>query len=190
MVCLEVLSAMAHDFRFQVIPIAEAVQQTVHPRLDDTLNDSADDKPVVLVVDDEPLIADSLAAILGTAGFSVLKAYNGTSALELAMASTPQLLLTDVAMPGMNGIDLAMAVADALPETKVLLFSAHASSLDLAEARGAGFDFPLMAKPMHPREMLRQVSACLYGEPGVSRIRNADAQRNTIPLFWQSAQAS
>jgi DNA-binding response OmpR family regulator len=168
---------MGHDFRFQVIPISEAVEQTVHME--------AEDKPVVLVVDDEPLIADSLAAILDTAGYAVLKAYDGSSAMDVAIASPPHLLLTDVAMPGMNGIDLAMAVADALPETRVLLFSAHASSLDLTEARSAGFDFSLMAKPMHPRDMLKRVSACLYSEPESSRSRNANAQNN-LPFFWQS----
>jgi CheY-like chemotaxis protein len=168
---------MAHDFRFQVIPISEAVEQTVHQE--------PDAKPVVLVVDDEPLIVDSLAAILGTAGYSVLKAYNGASALDVAIASPPHLLLTDVAMPGMNGIDLAIAIAGALPETKVLLFSAHASALDLTEARSAGFDFSLIAKPMHPRDMLKRVSACLYGEPESSRSRNPDS-RSHQPFFWQS----
>jgi DNA-binding response OmpR family regulator len=173
---------MGYDFTFQVIPISEAVDATAPM--------DQDHKPVVLIVDDEPLIADSLAVILSNAGFCVLRAYNGAAALDLAIASAPHLLLTDVAMPGMNGVDLAMAVSDALPETKVLLFSAHASSLDLTEARGAGFDFPLLAKPMHPREMLKQISACLYGDSGSSRIRNADPRQSSIPLFWQPSPAS
>jgi CheY-like chemotaxis protein len=167
---------MDHTFSFEVIPLSEAVEQAHHP--------VEDDRPVVLVVDDEPLIVDSMAAILASVGYSVLKAYNASAALELAIARTPRLIVTDVAMPGMNGIDLAMAVSEALPETKVLLFSAHASSLDLTESRHAGFDFPLLAKPMHPREMLRQVSACLYGDTGRFRVRHANA-RNSQQFFWQ-----
>src|SRR6202034_1179640 len=105
---------MGHDFKFQVVPLAEAAKE---PEI------SGDDgeAPVVLVVDDEPLIVTGLAATITHSGLTVLQAYNGADALEIALETPPQLLLTDVAMPGMNGIDLAMAVASAMPECKVLL---------------------------------------------------------------------
>ncbi len=154
---------MGHDFRFEVIPLSEAVQETeLEP---------ADEAPVVLVVDDEPLIADTLAAILRYSGLCVLKAYNGATALELAMEHLPDLLLTDVAMPGLNGIDLAIAVVEALPACRILLFSAHASLLDLRRSKAAGFDFSLLPKPLHPRDMLRHVSEAIYGPPRVKTQR-------------------
>ena len=168
---------MGHDFKFEVVPIAEAVESE-NPRENET--------PVVLVVDDEPLIVDTLGAILTTKGFKVLKAYNGSAALEVALERPPHLLLTDVAMPGMNGIDLAMAVSGAMPECRVLLFSAHASTLDLAKARAAGFDFPLMAKPLHPVEMLKRVAESLRGAAR-NRVQRIEEPH---PALWSMTEAN
>ncbi len=169
---------MGHEFHFEVIPVAEAMEQG-------QVAEQEEELPVVMVVDDEPLIADSLAAILGTAGLHVLKAYDGSSALELAIAQPPQLLVTDVAMPGMNGIDLAMAIAEAIPSCRVLLFSAHASSLDLGGARSAGFDFPLLSKPIHPREMLRRVNDSLQGQPARRRHPRRTLPEPARPHLWE-----
>ena len=169
---------MGHDFNFEVVPLAEAVAEPEVP--------CDNEKPVVLVVDDEPIIVDSLAAILAKKGFEVLKAYNGAEALEVALERPPHLLLTDVAMPGMNGIELAMAVAGAMPECRVLLFSAHASMSDLARARAAGFDFPLMAKPLHPLEMLKRVADSLRGAPR-NRVQHVEEPH---PALWSMTQAT
>jgi CheY-like chemotaxis protein len=114
-------------------------------------------RPVILVVDDEAMVADTLAAVLSQAGFAALTAYDGKAALELAITVPPELLISDIAMPKMNGIDLAMAVVDAQPECKVLLFSGNATDADLASARAAGYNLPLLTKPVHPEEMLKQV---------------------------------
>lgn len=169
---------MGHDFKFEVVPLAEAVAE---PEIS-----HHNQKPVVLVVDDEQLIVDSLAAILTTKGFEVLKAYNGSAALEVALERPLDLLLTDVAMPGMNGIELAMAVSVAMPECRVLLFSAHASALDLAKARAAGFDFPLMAKPLHPVEMLKRVSESLLRAPR-NRVQRREEPHTAM---WSMTQAT
>ena len=147
---------MSHEFNFEVIPISEAIKADLLKVPEEDL-----ERPVVLIVDDEPLIVESLAAILARSGFRVLKAYNGHAALQVAQRSAPELLITDVAMPGMDGIELAMKMVIANPDCKVLLFSAHASSLDLTPARRAGYDFPLLAKPVHPKQMLARVMECL-----------------------------
>jgi DNA-binding response OmpR family regulator len=169
---------MGHDFNFEVVPLTEEV---VNP------GSTEEETPVVLVVDDEPLIVDSLGAILASSGLAVLKAYDGSSALEVALATPPHLLLTDVAMPGMNGIELAMAVAEAMPSCRILLFSAHASTLDLHKPRLAGYDFPLLAKPMHPREMLKQVHARLRMKPAKVRPQHGFAENSRAP-FLQAPQ--
>src|SRR5215472_12265519 len=83
-------------------------------------------KPVVLVVDDEKVIADTLSVILTQSGFIALTAYDGEGALELARTCSPNLLLTDVMMPGMTGIELAITLTQADPKCKVLLFSGQA----------------------------------------------------------------
>ena len=117
--------------------------------------------PVVLIVDDEPLVADTLSAILSRAGFIILTAYSGPAALELASMHAPELLISDVAMPDMNGVELALALLEVRPECQVLLFSGHATSADLVSAQDAGHDFQLLAKPVHPTEMLRHISKAL-----------------------------
>ena len=137
----------------EVVPLAE-----VPSEID---SDRSYTVPLVLVVDDEPLVADTLAAVLASSGLAVVRAYDGDSALEIALQEVPNLLLSDIRMPGMTGIELAMAVATELPTCEVLLFSGHASTHDLAEAHAAGFNFPLMTKPMHPVELLKRVHRCL-----------------------------
>lgn len=125
--------------------------------------------PVLLIVDDEAIIADTLAAIFRRHGFKVLTAYNGSDALKIALDSNPELLITDVAMPGMNGIELAICIVGADPACKVLLFSGHAASLDLTSAHLKGYDFALLAKPVHPMQMLARALECLQGSlPGTS----------------------
>jgi DNA-binding NtrC family response regulator len=119
------------------------------------------DRPVVMVVDDEPLVADTLAMILTHAGYHAVRAYNARTALEIASVRSPDLLISDVAMPGMNGVELALAMVELAPDCKVVLFSGHARSADLVRAYDAGYEFPLMAKPMHPSEMLWQVARSL-----------------------------
>ena len=127
-----------------------------------------DDRPVVMVVDDEPLVADTLAMILTHAGYRAMRAYDAKTALEMASVRAPDLLISDVAMPEMNGLELAMGMVSMVPACKVVLFSGHARSVDLMRAYDAGHDFPLMAKPMHPSEMLAQVAkslkSCADGE--------------------------
>src|SRR5277367_2277582 len=87
-------------------------------------------KPVVLVVDDEAVIADTLAVILEQSGFMAMVAYDGRSALEMADLIPPDLLLTDVVMPGMSGVDLAITVRQTLPNCKILLFSGQSATVD------------------------------------------------------------
>jgi DNA-binding NtrC family response regulator len=140
---------------------------------------------IVLVVDDEHLVADTLAIIFKRAGFCTFKAYDAKGALEIANAIAPDILVSDIDMPGMNGVDLAMTLLEILPECRVLLFSGHATFADLSEARAAGYDFPLLPKPVHPSVMLENVSKCL------AHIRRAVTSRVPevvrIPMMQHTA---
>lgn len=118
---------------------------------------------VILVVDDEQRIADTLALILQSNGYEAPVAYEGDSALALSSKVRPNLLLTDVVMPGMNGIELALAVSKRLPECKVLLFSGQAATAELLDrAKKQGCDFPLLSKPVHPEDLLKKVAEILH----------------------------
>jgi DNA-binding NtrC family response regulator len=125
----------------------------------------------VMVVDDEPLVADTLAMILTHAGYHAVRAYDARTALEMASVQAPDLLISDVAMPEMNGVELALGIVSMAPGCKVVLFSGHARSVDLMRAYDAGHDFPLMAKPMHPSEMLGQVAKSLKSCADGERLR-------------------
>jgi CheY-like chemotaxis protein len=116
---------------------------------------SAQQKPTVLVVDDQKLIVDTVTEILGMYDFHAVPAYGGKEALELVAKIRPDYLLTDVLMPEMNGIELAIAVRDLLPSTKILLFSGQAGiSNILVEGQQRGYEFDLIAKPIHPSKLI------------------------------------
>jgi DNA-binding NtrC family response regulator len=138
----------------KVVPINEVP-------LDDLRHSIDLKRPIVLVVDDEVMVADTRADVLSRAGFSTLTAYDGESALELARSNRPALLVSDVSMPGMNGVDLAEAILKAVPHCKVLLCTAYASTVEALTSRMGEYNFAVMAKPIHPIEMLKQVRVCL-----------------------------
>jgi DNA-binding response OmpR family regulator len=112
----------------------------------------------IFVVEDEKCIADTLAAILCKAGYEASAFYNAQSALQEVSSCAPELVITDVDMPGMNGVEMAVCIREHCQGCKVLLFSGRASSLDLLEAAGTrGYDFELLAKPIHPRDLLARL---------------------------------
>jgi DNA-binding response OmpR family regulator len=155
---------MSVGFSFEVIPIADipagARALPAEPS-----------RAVVLIVDDERVIADTLAAVLQRSGFAAITAYDGNSALDLAAVIPPQLLITDISMPAMNGVQLARSVVHAINDCKVLLFSGHAAHSDLIEARKVGYHFPVLTKPVHPSQMLQRILESLnLPQPEASRL--------------------
>jgi FixJ family two-component response regulator len=114
--------------------------------------------PIVFVVDDEEIIATTLAIILNGNRFYAKAFIDPSTVLEAASRMEPNLLITDVSMPGMSGIDLAIEIRRLYPNCKILLFSGHADTADLLEeARREGHDFVLLAKPIHPADLLREI---------------------------------
>jgi DNA-binding NtrC family response regulator len=87
----------------------------------------------IFVVDDGPVIASSLAAILRTNGFSARSFISPLAALAAARSESPDLVISDVAMPDISGIDLATQMRAQYPKCKILLFSGQATTLDLLE---------------------------------------------------------
>jgi CheY-like chemotaxis protein len=112
----------------------------------------------VLVADDEHMIADTLRVILGRSGYDVGTAYNGIMAVEAARLWSPDIFLSDVIMPDMNGIDAAIRIRLIVPTCKILLFSGAANLRDLVEeARRSGHYFEILAKPIHPTRLLERL---------------------------------
>jgi CheY-like chemotaxis protein len=117
-------------------------------------------KPRVLVVDDEQVIADTLAKILDLNGYEASAVYSGTAAVESARSLQPDLVISDVIMADMNGIEAAIHIRSFLPSCKILLFSGQAATADLLEnARAQGHEFEILAKPVHPADLLAKLKA-------------------------------
>ena len=132
-------------------PIADQKRKTKSKRL-------AAEKPTILVVDDQQMIADTTAEILNNSGFRAVIAYDGQTALQIAAKLKPDYLLADVLMPLMNGVELAIAITRMLPETKILLFSGQAGISDiLRQGEEKGYVFDLVAKPVHPEKLIERL---------------------------------
>ena len=115
-------------------------------------------KPKVLVADDEQVIANTLAIILNQAGFEAKAVYSGESAVESIDEFQPNMLISDVIMTGMTGIEAAIKIREKLPTCKILLFSGQAATADLLEkARAQGHEFEILAKPVHPTDLLAKL---------------------------------
>jgi CheY-like chemotaxis protein len=118
----------------------------------------AQHRPRILVVDDEKLIADTITEILEGAGFHVAVAYDGWSALEIAARFQPEYLLSDVLMPRMNGVDLAIAIQKIYPAARILLLSGQVGISEiLLSGQEQGFEFELIAKPIHPLKLIERL---------------------------------
>lgn len=117
-----------------------------------------DTNRIVFVVDDEAVIAQTLAMILNQAGFQATAFDHPDKAIAACAEVAPHLLISDVVMPGMTGIELAIHFRQAQPECKILLFSGQAATADLLEkAREQGYDFDLLSKPVHPKDLLAKL---------------------------------
>ncbi|MGA7522613.1 MAG: response regulator [Acidobacteriaceae bacterium] len=127
-----------------------------HPETDGSR--TAPTCPRVLVVDDEPLIAQTIAAILNAHGFEAIEAICGEDALRLARSFHPDVVLSDVLMPRMTGVDLGVCLRTELPQTRVLLFSGQAATSELMRrAEEKGYHFELFPKPIHPDELIARL---------------------------------
>lgn len=112
----------------------------------------------VLVADDEHIIADTLAAILHLSGYEVRAVYNGKAAIEALSSFKPEILVSDVMMPGMTGIEVAIEILAQCPNCKVLLFSGQNATADLLQkAEAQGYCFEVLSKPVHPTDLLAKL---------------------------------
>jgi CheY-like chemotaxis protein len=112
----------------------------------------------VFVVDDEQVIALTLTTILNQSGFNATAFNDPIEALERAREESPNLVISDVVMPGMSGVELAIQLQALCPACKILLFSGQAATVDLlAAAKKDGHNFELLSKPIHPTDLLRSI---------------------------------
>ncbi len=114
-------------------------------------------KKRVLVVDDEAAILRIIGTSLRLMGYDVISAGCGKDALKLSETEKPDIMLLDIFMPGMDGLEV-LGTLRRKSEMPVIVFSAHSSSREEALKLGAN-DF--VAKPFTPEQMEKKISAVL-----------------------------
>jgi DNA-binding response OmpR family regulator len=121
---------------------------------------SAGQSERILVVDDDHDVRAIMTSFLAEIGYVVHEAEDGDAALALQKAVTPQLMIIDFAMPGINGADVVKAAREAQPTLPILFVSGYADSAALEAAMGSA---PFLRKPFRPAELAMAVRAALDG---------------------------
>lgn len=117
----------------------------------------------ILVVDDDHLVADTLALIFVKSGFEARAAYSADEALESARVFNPHLLLCDVTMPGRDGLALVCDVARELPSCRIIMLTGFYSNLKSVRDQSTLLGRPvgILTKPCQPTDLLREATAML-----------------------------
>ena len=144
--------------------------------------------PTLLIVDDEPSNVDSLVRIFGREGMNVLSAPDGREALETLRKQRIDVLLTDLMMPGMTGVDLLKAARSVAPETEVILMTAYGTVETAVEAMKEGaYDF--ITKPLKRAHVVRVVAKALEKQSLLVENRALRVQLDNVrrrPIVGQS----
>jgi two-component system cell cycle response regulator CpdR len=108
------------------------------------------------------MITATLGAILNVSGVAAMTASDGHSALEIASLIPPEVLIADLVLPGLNGLELATHVTQRFPDCEVILFTDNSPAAAANIARGGlRGSFRLLLKPVHPADLLQAVFALL-----------------------------
>jgi len=120
--------------------------------------------PLILVLDDDPDVLEPTAECLRDHGFDVLTAADGSEGLDLVLRWLPDLLLVDLAMPVIDGLEFARRVRSMAATSKIpaVAYTAHAFGSTSSDARAAGV-VGVVTKPPQPDDLVREVQRCLAG---------------------------
>jgi len=114
----------------------------------------------VLVIDDEQYVADTLVMVLEQSGLQATAAYDADSALKKAESFRPTVVISDVIMPGTNGIEVCQEIHAKFPNCHIFLFSGQAATNELVrEAYARGVTWELLAKPIEPEDLLARLAS-------------------------------
>lgn len=119
------------------------------------LRDREPYRPLALVVNDDPMIATTVSAILNGNGLAALATTKAQSALETARLIPPEILIADLTLPGMGGFTLALEITQMVPDCEVILVCDQAFTPTVAESMcRIAHAFTIMVKPIHPADLL------------------------------------
>lgn len=115
-------------------------------------------KPRVLVIDDERVVADTLAEVLRLNGFAPVALYSGEEAIEFAGRFRPDIVLSDIRMHRVDGIEAAQMIRKLHPDCRVILFTASQVNEKMKQTID-GLGFELLQRPLHPQRVLSRLRA-------------------------------
>ena len=120
--------------------------------------------PNILICDDDPVVHESLGLYLDNDNFTHIDAYDGRESLEMAQANKPDLILLDVMMPEMSGLDVCRELRKTMA-TPIIMLTAKGEEIDKIVGLELGAD-DYIVKPFSPREVIARVKAVLrrFGE--------------------------
>lgn len=132
----------------------------------------------ILVVDDDPVVGKSFDRVLHDKGYIVITAENGADALAKLQAERPDVVFTDIRMPGMSGLEVAERVKARQPWTPVVIVTGYGSRDNEARARAAGVsDF--LQKPLSP-EMIEASAARALSEAEAAPVVAAEIAATAV----------
>lgn len=139
----------------------------------------------ILVVDDDPNILEVLDARLTAAKFNVIKAGDGPSAIEILMKESIDLMISDMKMPIMSGMDLFAEIRQTLPELPVIFLTAYGTIPDAVNALKKGaVDY--ISKPFDGRELINKINLILADR---QPARDEDLTSSVLNgFYWEKAR--
>ena len=135
------------------------------------------DRKRILAVDDDPITLRALRQVLLHKGYEVLEASDGEGALELLERESVDLIILDVALPGIGGFDVCRKIraAERSADVPVIFLTVHGSVSDMKEGREAGSDLYLV-KPVLTNKLLALVASFLTSEAPLSRRKSTSGE--------------
>jgi CheY-like chemotaxis protein len=117
-------------------------------------------RATVLVIEDNPEVADTLRRLLELRGYDVWVAFTGTDGVQLATAHPPDVVLSDIGPPGLNGwgVDRELRRNPATAGVRLIAVTGHGSDEDKRHAEEVGYDY-LLTKPADPETLLALLAA-------------------------------
>ena len=127
-----------------------------------------------MVVDDEVKLSRAISRVLTNAGYQVLLAYDGESALKTMMEKNPVVVLLDLMMPGMNGREVCREIRESLPRTKVIYFTARAEAHEPPELNELRAEADaIITKPAPGAKILAEIKRVISLGFGETRHQSA-----------------
>lgn len=115
-------------------------------------------KPIVVVVDDAPNVAETSAASLTEMGLRARAVHSGQEALELMKAHQVDICITDLMMPGMDGVELSRRLRELDPNITIIVFSGAAQSDEMMRTSARGGAYQCLRKPLDPRKLMHVIA--------------------------------